>query len=686
MADPRLLCALALVSLAARPDEGQWLPQQVLEMDWAQLQARGMQLTKDQFWHPTEGGVLSAAVQISGCSAGFVSAEGLLATNHHCGFAAIQQNSTVERNLVRDGYVAATRADELRAPGMTVSIVRRIEDVSAKVLAAREQAKDDTERALVTDRTIKALIAEGEKEPDTKCDIATFFEGRTYHLYHRTQLKDVRLVYAPPRAIGEFGGEDDNWEWPRHTGDFTFFRAYVGKDGKPAAYAPDNVPFHPKHFLKVSSSGVQEGDLVLVLGYPGRTERYLSSLAVAERQGYFWPKRHELYTRYIEILEAAGRGDERKALALSTRIKSLANVQKASDGQVKGLTRNRTVERKLREEQTFTAWVDGDAERKAKWGTALADLIALDTTARATQERDLVIAELARQTPFFSSLVDHFAMTQGGKTASRYSPPKPPADFAIVEQRILALLLDEARRLTGAQAFRGLEAFTGSQAPTDAILAGIVKTSALWNADAKSEGGDDPFLAIARGVAQTRLAAQAEARALQGRRLVVGPRWIEAQEAWRGRGFYPDANSTLRVSVATVRGYQPRDGATYQARTRVAGLLEKESGKEPFANPKALLAAAEKRMQSPYVDSKLGDVPVCFLADADTTGGNSGSPIVNGKGELVGLNFDRVFENVAGDYGWNAERSRNVGVEVRYLRWVMTDVLPAPHLLEELGK
>lgn len=691
----------ALLVLAPRPDEGQWLPQQFLDRDWEELKARGLTLTKDEFWHPERGGVLSAAVQLGGCSASFVSPDGLVATNHHCGFAAIEQNSTPQANRLRDGFVAATRAEELRTREV-LYVVRRIEDVTAKVVAAREGRSDPYERMLATEATLRALVVEGEKQPDTRCSVATFFEGRQYLLYHRTQIRDVRLVYAPPRAIGEFGGEIDNWEWPRHTGDFTLFRAYVGKDGKPAAYAKDNVPFRPQHYLRVAKDGVKEGDLVMVLGYPGRTERYLSSFAVAERQGVTWPRREELMTRLIARLEESGEGDPALTLRLTTRIKALANVQKAARGQVWGLARNGVVAAKLREEERFRAWVAADPQRAERYGSVLDELIALDREAARTQERDLLLGEMLRGLPFLRAWLDLYdaldkvpedSAKVPAPLAAPLAAPALAADLQRVEKRLAGVLFEEARRLPGPQSLAAVAAL--GEGNGDQLAERVYGASKLASSEFRREllaadkaallANEDPFLRFARALAAERRAITKEAQTLAGRRLAVGPRWIEAQEAFRGKAFYPDANGTLRVSVATVRGFVPRDGVLYTPRTTVAGLLEKETGQEPFANPPALLAAAKERARSRFADATLGDVPVCFLSDADTTGGNSGSCVINGRGELVGLNFDRVFQNVVGDYGWSGERSRNVVVDVRYLGWVMESVLPAPHVLQEMG-
>ncbi|HMS18347.1 MAG TPA: S46 family peptidase, partial [Planctomycetota bacterium] len=280
------LIALILWSgLALAPDEGQWLPQQFLDQDWEALKRRGLTLTKDEFWHPERGGVLSAAVQINGCSASLISPEGLVITNHHCAFGAIERASTVERNYVENGFVADTREDEIPAAGVQLRIVRKIEDVTAKIHAAEEGKATALEKLEAVEARIRELEQEGETSaPFTECRISSYLEGRIYTMAYRTLIQDVRLVYAPPKSIGEFGGEVDNWEWPRHTGDFTFLRAYVGKDGKPAPYSKENVPLRPEHYLRISDKGLSEGDLVMILGYPGRTSRYLTSVAVEAQQ------------------------------------------------------------------------------------------------------------------------------------------------------------------------------------------------------------------------------------------------------------------------------------------------------------------------------------------------------------------------------------------------------------------
>ncbi len=704
-----LLAPLAVLLLASRPDEGQWLPQQVREMDWDKLKARGMQLTKDEFWHPERGGVLSAAVQINGCSASFVSADGLVLTNHHCGFDAIGRVSTTSDNYLRDGFVAASREQEIPAPGMTVAVVRRIDDVTAQIHAQAAKATNDLERHDLVQAEIARLVAEGQKQPNTVCSVASFLEGREYHLYHRTQLTDVRLVYSPPRSIGEYGGDVDNWEWPRHTGDFAFFRAYAAPDGSPRRHSKDNVPFRPEHFLKLSTDGVVEGDLVVVMGYPGRTERYLSSDAVLARQLFFWPTRQRLYEQILRVLGDASNTSPEKALALAPRIKRLANVEKAARGQVKGLTETAVHARKLREEDAFTTWVEQDPERRKQYGDVLAELRALDARARETEARDLMLSELYGQTTLLRVLVDIASAAMAAEAAGHegnglaitpqgrrlIGSATLTADFELVEKPILTILVDALRAGGEGERPHGVEVLLPDGKSSAEAIDAVFGASPLMTASGRNKlidggrsavlTGDDPLLVLARGLAKERAEMTIRQRTAAGQRLVIGPRWIEAQQKWRGTSFYPDANSTLRVAIASVKGYSPRDGVLNLPRTTIAGALAKATGEEPFALPDAFLGAVGKRAESRYFDKSIGDVPVCFLMDGDTTGGNSGSPVIDGRGRLVGLNFDRVFEAVAGDYGWSPERSRNICVDVRFILWFVTAAMPSPTLAAELG-
>jgi len=699
-----VLAVLVLFSVpAGAPDEGQWLPQQVLSMDWAELKKRGLELTKDEFWHPERGGVLSAAVQINGCSATLVSDSGLVVTNHHCAFSAIQKASSVERNFVEDGFVAASRKDEIRARGIQLRVVRKIDDVTEKVHAAAAKAKTDLERVQLIAAERQRLIAEGEASAaNTECSVASFLNGKTYHLYHRTLIRDVRLVYAPPRSVGEFGGDVDNWEWPRHTGDFTFLRAYVGSDGKPADYSEDNIPYKPDHWIPVSGEGVGPGSLVMILGYPGRTQRYLSSVAVEAAQKQVYPLRYRFFTEFIRILEQRAGDDPRLQLQFSSNIKSFANGQKNALGMVKGLARNGVVADKLAEEKAFSEWVSSDAERERKWGATLADVLEMDRAASGTSQRDFLLRAVTGNCVLLNSLMD-LVKTASERTdettwgdveaaAGRFGRGTIDRDW--LEKPFLAFLVDELQALPEGQKLLGQDAVIGGMTGAEWARSALAENP-FKDGDARRrlflQGNeairkhDDPLLRLARIIGPELTAMSNRNNLREARRLVVGRRWIEAQESWRGNAFYPDANSTLRVSIASVKGYAPRDGVEYVSQTTLGGVVAKETGEDPFKSPAPLLAASRAGDRGRFIDKRLGDVPVCFLSDGDTTGGNSGSGVIDGKGRLVGLNFDRVFENVAGDFGWNAARSRNISVDIRYVLWQLEKVMPAPELLKELG-
>jgi hypothetical protein len=646
--------ALALLlPFAADPavaDEGQWLPEQIEDFDMTALQRRGLELSVDELWDGSQG-LLSAAVQINGCSASFVSEQGLIVTNHHCGFGAINAASTVETNYLRDGFISASMEEEIPAPGYRVSYVTGYEDVTAEMHAAAADAGPDPAEQARAVAAKRAALAQAAAGPSTSAIVVPYFEGREWRRILRTELRDVRLVYAPPRSVGEYGGETDNWMWPRHTGDFAFFRAYVAPDGSPADFDQANVPYSPPRHLEVAPDGVDEGDLVMIMGYPGRTERYLSSIAVASRESYYYPMRRIVFGEVIDALEEAGRADPELELQVQTTIKRFANAYKNADGMVWGLARNKVVARKAEEEIAFREWIAADPGLAARFDGVLDRLLALDLEEFDRQEKDFLLDQLRFRSGVVRGMVDQ-AMRGEEVAATTLEEARGP--LASVDRRVLELLFGYADALPPTQRLADYDA---------------------W----RKAGGsaDDP-----RGLAMSLLADLGEQQAfrdrIRGLRQQVGPQWIEAQELRRGRSFYPDANSTLRLSVATVKGYEPRDGVVHVPFTTVDGMIAKHTGEGEFDVPLPIRQAVQGMPAN-------GATTVNFLADGDTTGGNSGSAVVDGKGRLVGLNFDRVFENVSGDFGWNADRSRNISVDMQYVLWLMRDIWPSPRLLAEMG-
>ncbi|MEM7198959.1 MAG: S46 family peptidase [Planctomycetota bacterium] len=711
MVAPKTLSLIAILALAPGLDEGQWLPSQLREMNWDELRARGLELTKDELWHPVEGGLLNAAIQIGGCSAALISPRGLAITNHHCADDAIGKVSTLRSNYLKEGFISTSLEAELPTD-LEVLVVRKIENVTDEVHAAQQGARNALERHDATQAAIDRLIAEGERnpttgqaDPSTTCHVASFYEGREYHLYYRTKITDVRLVYAPPLRTADYGGNVDNWEWPRHSGDFVLMRAYVAPDGTPRSYAPDNVPYEPDHWMQVSADGVKEGDLVMIMGYPGATERYLSSVAVQEWLGYRYPRRREMFLSVISILESEAARDPQRQLELSATINSFLNIEKHHLGAIEGLTRNATVDRKIREEEAFVEWARKTEREDCK--QALDAVLEFDHEERQTMEKDLVLRlfqyrRLRELLPMLESLTALVRHARGAEAGSEIpqdvidlvASPDATRDMASIQKPLLALLLDEVRNLPEGQMLTGSGVLPDSDVAAPDMIEQLLAQSSMTDAPARLallRGGraalaesNDPLVKFCQGLVAEVDNYQVRERQRSGRRLKVGSQWIEAQQAWRGESFYPDANSTLRVSIAEVMGYSPRDAVYHQPFTSVAGMLDKETGADPFKLPAPLKEAARRRWLSRFRDPQLEDVPVCFLANGDTSQGNSGSPVVNGKGHMVGLNFDRVFENVACDFGWNPERSRNISLDMRFVLWHMESVLPAPRLLREI--
>ncbi|HEX6083636.1 MAG TPA: S46 family peptidase [Thermoanaerobaculia bacterium] len=688
----KLLCLL-FVSAAAYA-EGMWMPQQMPQLA-AELQKAGVTIDPKRLADLT-GDPMGAVVSLGGCTASFVSPDGLVVTNHHCAFGSIQHNATPERDLITNGFLARTRAEELpAAPGTKVWVTTNIEDVTARVndverasarsgraeAPGRAEARPtftDVELAKHLDRRTKELVAECEKGGGVRCRVSSFFEGSQYLRLTQMEIGDVRLVYAPSRMIGEFGGEIDNFEWPRHTGDFAFYRAYV--DGK---------PYRPKHWLKLATQGINEGDAVLVAGYPGRTFRYKTADEVRNYKEFVYPANIRYFADVIQLLEKAGEGNRDVQIRNASRIKSLANSLKNYTSVSEGFTRDKIVEARL--------------EREAKMRAASADV--LDEIARLNaahfrnRERDLVLDFLVgRGSP----------MLQQAMTMVRLATERPKKDIDRVakyqerEWTGLKSSSDRAQRTIEPGSDRAVVAYFLKEAKDIKPLQNVDLDTLYANTKIASQGerakmlGEsvaqlkarkDSMLDLAFALLPLFEEREREELAWSGAMARLRPRYFDVlRQVSGGALLYPDANSTLRITIGRVEGYTPRDATHYEPQTTLRGLLEKETGKDPFENPKSLLAAAADPAKTrPYVDRELGDVPVNFLSTCDTTGGNSGSPTLNAKGELVGLLFDGNYESIDSDFLFTPSITRSIHVDAQYMLWVMDAVDGADELIRELG-
>lgn len=677
------------------------MPKQIPKLDQTKLRDMGLRIDPRMLWSPEDGGLMKAAVNLSGCSAGFLSAKGLVATNHHCAYGAIQANSAVEHDYLKDGFYAPTLGDELPAKGSTVKVLESTEDVTEKIRAIAEAEADPAKRVHAVERARSEMVAACEKEhPGHSCQVAEFYNGYEYQLLRYLELLDVRLVYAPPSSIGNYGGEVDNWMWPRHAGDFTLLRAYVGPDGKPAAHSDDNVPYTPSKYFEVAPEGVSPGDFVGILGYPGQTNRYLPAPEVKRQLDQFLPARVELYGEWIEVLERLGAADPAVRIKVAAKLRGLANRHKNSRGMIDGIHRNGLLAKRTAEDEELAEWAKTQG---GKYDGVLEGLAELTAARREGFQRSFVLDNLSRGPNALAIAIDlvRRAKEQAKPDLERRSSYQDRAvrrlwerqerrlrDYdETVDRELMEVLF---RRIDALPAEHSITGFGSADIPR--ALRGTRVTDpdfvkeAFDAADAEAlKASRDPMLVLAHELVdaiEERLDAKDRE---QGQLLTLGPRYFEMLEKVRGGPVYPDANGTLRFSYASVQGYSPRDGMMATPQTTVAGQLAKHTGAEPFDLPAAVREAAPSAPQTYWADPALGDVPVDFLSNGDTTGGNSGSPVIDGQGRFVGLNFDRVWENIAGDYGYNVARSRNIIVDGRYLLWVLDEVADAGPLLEELG-
>lgn len=706
-----VFCVLSAVPSHA--DEGMWQPAQLPDLE-VQLKARGLDLEPEDLSQLTEY-PLGAIVGLGFCTASFVSPDGLLVTNHHCAYGAIQYNSTAEKNLLADGFLAGTREQELPAePTQRVFVTESIEDVTARITEGLTDDTTGSERHHVIDRASKALVAECEASAGYRCDVYVFHHGLSFQLVRQLEIRDIRLVYAPASAIGKFGGDIDNWMWPRHTGDFTFLRAYVGPDGKPAAHAADNVPYAPRHHLKVQPQGVADGDFVMVAGYPGRTNRYRLAEEVREAIEWQYPTTIDLYRRYVELVEQHPDADAR--LKYAGNVASANNTLKNFGGQIEGLRRADAVAVKTRGETELETWLDRDGERGVRLKAGIASLRGDVAKARETRDRDLLFRQLSGQGSIRSAYIIHRLALERGKPDAEREFGFQQRDEArlegflrqlnrrfdpAIEAELVTEILVRYARLDAGQRVPELDAWLDGATTADAIRAKLTamfastgltdETERLrWFAADKADiqASDDALLRFAGSLMPAWLRQEGETKERDGRAFLYRPQYMQAMIDFnrsRGRPIYPDANNSLRVSYGSVTGYSPRDGVEYLPFTTLEGLAAKHTGADPFDATQVQLEAIAAKRYGRYAESRLGSVPVNFLADLDITGGNSGSPTLNGEGELIGLAFDGNIESVSASWLFEPAITRSIHVDVRYMLWVMDVIDGAGHLLREMG-
>lgn len=708
-----VVCAVfmtALLPQAPRADEGMWLPFMLDKCPVDSWHSRGLELSPEDIYDAKKPSVCDAIIQLGGGTASFVSFDGLIATNHHVAFGALQRTSSVGSDYIKDGFLAADMSAEIPAPGYEAKVLLDVEDVTEKVLKAVKKDMTDLERYKAIETANKKIVAKAEKDKDVYCEVRSFYGGSDYYLYTYFKLKDIRIVYAPPQSIGEFGGDVDNWIWPRHTGDFSFMRAYVGPNGESAEFSEANVPYHPKKYLTISKAPLKEGDFTMVIGYPGRTSRYRTSYAIAFSADKYYPVAIETYKDIIAILEEEAKRGRMVEIKLAGLNKGLNNGLKNNEGMLEGLLKSHLVSQKVEEENQLKKYLAANPDLQKKYGTVLDDIKSQydDYASYWEQSRILGMVGYVSATMRSAMAIYKWGVELEKKDMDR-DPGYQERDEASVRKRLdlFELSYDEQtdkrilkyfllKLAKSDQTCGSIEGITPelTEADLDAMLDNMYAGTKITDKDERMKmfgktkkellALNDPFIAFAAKAHVQREKLEERSDAFEGALQELRPKLMELRTKYRGGLLYPDANSTMRVSVGQIKGYSPADAVQYHWMTTLDGVIAKTTGEKPFDTPQKLIDLKAAGDFGGYADPVTGDVPVCFVSTDDVTGGSSGSPILNGKGEMIGLVFDGNYEAISADYQFIPKLTRTICVDSRYVLFVLDKFAGANSVLDEL--
>ena len=703
------LVALATSSLSVIATEGMWLPTLLGSIE-SDMQTMGMRISADDIYAVNHTSIKDAIVLFGGgCTAEVVSKNGLILTNHHCGFGAIQDHSSLEHDYLKDGFWAVDHSAELRNNGLTATFIIRMEDVTERVLAGIPNGSTEVQRREAFAKVADGITKEAVEGSHFTAVVRPFNYGNSYYLIVTETFRDVRLVGAPPGSIGNFGGDTDNWMWPRHTGDFSVFRIYAGPDNKPADFALTNVPFTPRHSLPVSMDGVKEGEFDMVFGFPGSTQRYLTSYAVEYVTNTGDPLKIQMRRASLAIIDQAMLASDRTRIQYADKQKSISNAYKKWIGELRGLTELHTLERKREQESDYRSKAKGTAYEGVldELKLAYAEYVPLAKARDLFTEFVYVGPELLRFTDAFKGLLNgQEDLRATGKLQAEVDRLKGAArgfykDYdKTVDERIFKALLPIYRSnvdpVNAPPALQDIEArFKGNM---DAYVADIYTRSVFTDSTALfkllnapstktlKKLAKDPAFALSQSFYKSFLEGVRPKLATSSDRVEGGMRTFTKglMTLYPDKTFWPDANSTLRLTYGKVEGSTPRDGMAYVPFTYLDGIVEKyRAGDAEFDVPKRLLELHAAKDFGDYGEA--GRMPVCFTSSLHTTGGNSGSPVINGRGELIGINFDRSWESTMSDIQFDPAKCRNIAVDIRYVLFVIDKVCGARHVVNEMN-
>lgn len=693
----KLLIACLLLALGApslKADEGMWLLPYLEKLNIRDMKAKGFKLSAKDIYN-LNGDAIKDAIVIfgNGCTGEIVSDRGLLLTNHHCGFDAIQSHSSVEHDYLKNGFWAMSDQEEIPTPGLTVTFIRRISDVSDRILPQLSDTLSEKDREAKVAEIVERIKKETELDNEhQEVEIQDFFGGNQYLMFVKEIFKDVRLVGAPPSSIGKFGGDTDNWMWPRHTGDFSLFRIYAGPDNAPADYSEDNVPFRPRRSLAISTRGLREGDFTFIYGFPGQTQQYVLSDAVDYLLNRGNPHKIALRTMRLDIMSEEQAKDADTRIRYASKHASVANAWKKWQGESRGLERLGTLGKKREQESRFDRWAASHPQYTGLlgWMKALYAELEPYAFARDYYNEAYRAVELSR----FASAVRRMPVSKRAAAARAFYKDYSPSIDRRIAERMLGQYLENVPQEFRPEAFvRTVDSLGGVREFVDDLFGNSLFTAperfermtAGDSATAQAAIEADPavrladaFDAVYRDRIFGRYRDLSASIASLYRIYMRGLMEMEPDAV-----FYPDANLTLRVSYGRMEGYKPLDGVYYTPQTTLEGIMEKD-------DPTVYDYNIPQRLRDLYASKDYGrwavdgTVPVAFLATNHTTGGNSGSPVLNGRGELVGLNFDRTWESTMSDIEFDPSKCRNIAVDIRYVLFLIDKVGGAGYLLDEM--